>query len=782
MIAFILHHRRKLMFLLVLVTLWCGWGMSKINFEFFRALVLPDKDPALLANNAMGDHFGGQQTVMLMVEGPDVLSGRGLSILKDLTRDAGKLAGVQSPQDVASLASLQEFTSDQSGFGVHPFTDNEQDLEARFKRSPFYNRFLVSKDRTAALVVATLGERVYPDPSVATPEFLNTHFEQVSALVQKYSIDGFKIYATGNQLTLAIGEQKLRTEIIVLTGISLLFLLVVFYVSLRSIALTILASTVMISLVWTVGIMGHFGIPLSTTSIYLVIVIVAIGSSYAIHVISTVRQRMQSDRSSGIAANSAIYEISTPLLTVSLTSALGSISLLTFDTPDIRELGVFQALGVTFCYLVAFFVLPAATMYWLRRSKTAHTKTNSNAGFGSLDRHLASTLHRLVAFPLRHPVIAGGVVCVVLALSVVGTMKVNANFVLEKTVPTNSMPRQGYDRIIEKFGDFRIVSIVLQKVSEGTLLSPEGLSRVSELEESLKTVAGAEILPSINTALNTVGAVLFDEPAPLHSQERIDQTLLLVGKRKLRKLIDASGTRAMINLALDTKDPRQTSETIKNIRAILDRTPTGYVAHLGGGPIVVNSLNHYMVLNKVQSIIMCFVVVFALCALVNSSLKLGLVCVIPATLAAIATFGLMGFLGIDLDIGTATISTIAIGVGTDFAVHFLLQFRSELSEMSPAGDSEHFSPHQYADTVLRTTRHFGPVIFFDACSNIIGFAPLLFSTFPILKLSGGLLMLNQAIVITMTFFCMPLLILIFKPDFPKRAKKELAHEFSDRLV
>jgi predicted RND superfamily exporter protein len=65
---------------------------------------------------------------------------------------------------------------------------------------------------------------------------------------------------------------------------------------------------------------------------------------------------------------------------------------------------------------------------------------------------------------------------------------------------------------------------------------------------------------------------------------------------------------------------------------------------------------------------------------------------------------------------------------------------------------------------METTRTYGRTILFDALSNILGFAPLLLSSFPPLRISGFLLVTNQIIVVVATFFVTPLLILLVKPE------------------
>ncbi len=789
MIDLVLRFRYLLLSVFVTLSVASGFGVSKLRFEFLRSMPLPDNDPAVLANHAMGDHFGGHEPVTFLVETPNILSKESIQTLKDLTEDVTSLTGLASRQAVSGLATIPEIVANETDLLIQPLLSTPDNLEARLRASPFVNDLLISPDRKASLVIASLGERAAPDPTTITAEFLRTHAQEVNELVKKYSQGDTKVWATSTSLVLQIGQERTQHEILVLSLLAFVMLLVVFYISFHNAGRIALASAVMLlSIFWTLGVMGLMGIPLSNTSIYVIIVVVAVGSSYTIHVISTIEHYIQKVTSRRIAVRLASYEFSTTLLMVSLTSVLSSVSLITFDIPDIRELGVFQGLGITFAYLLSFFILPILAIRTFKaRSNGAspHLETpkpGEPSGATRVFDRAVEAFGRLMLWPVYHlKWLSLALVVSLFYLSVTGIQKVVADFVLEETIPEGTFPRASFERIREKFGTLKIASILVEDTGGDGWLTPEGLTTIDGLETAIRGLPNVLVLPTLTTLFRQLNQAMFQEAGLPATSERLEQALLLVGKKKLGRLVDRSMKRTLITFAIRESDPQAVGRTLDDIRAELAKLPPRFRTHVGGSLVVMNSVNNYIIRNKIISIMTCLLIVFLLCSLVNGSLKLGFISVLPATLAAMLTFAYMGWAGIRLDLGTATITTIAIGVGTDFAVHYLMRFRSDLSEyLISQGHRVLPRPEDYGHVIRITTRGYGKAIILDAMSNIFGFGPLVLSSFPILKIAGTLLILNQLVVIGTTFFVTPLLLLVFKPGLPKRGEKETQHELVDR--
>ena len=125
-------------------------------------------------------------------------------------------------------------------------------------------------------------------------------------------------------------------------------------------------------------------------------------------------------------------------------------------------------------------------------------------------------------------------------------------------------------------------------------------------------------------------------------------------------------------------------------------------------------------------------IVIILLALMFKKVSLGFIGAIPIIITAVISFGVMGLFDIPLSTTTALVSSIAIGIGIDYAVHFIERFKISAQE---TGDKNL--------TIRRTMHHSGRAIVFNAVVVIAGFMVLLFSVFPPNRSLGALVSLNM---------------------------------------
>ena len=114
-------------------------------------------------------------------------------------------------------------------------------------------------------------------------------------------------------------------------------------------------------------------------------------------------------------------------------------------------------------------------------------------------------------------------------------------------------------------------------------------------------------------------------------------------------------------------------------------------------------------------------------------MRIGLIGTFPIAITAVVNFAVMGFLGIPLSSATALITSIAIGIGVDYAIHFLEHYTN--ARLSGASIEE---------ATTETLAHTGRAIIFNAIAVMGGFAILLFSVFPPNRQVGALIVLNMA--------------------------------------
>jgi predicted RND superfamily exporter protein len=138
------------------------------------------------------------------------------------------------------------------------------------------------------------------------------------------------------------------------------------------------------------------------------------------------------------------------------------------------------------------------------------------------------------------------------------------------------------------------------------------------------------------------------------------------------------------------------------------------------------------------------------------SLSAGAWSMVPLAVAVPALFGLMGSFGIELNVVTAMLSSIMIGVGVDYTVHFLWRFREERCE-----------GHDAEQAAYRALTSVGRGIVFNALAVVIGFSVLAFSNFLPVRFFGFLVVVSISACMLAAMALMPALVVWLDPPFAR---------------
>jgi predicted RND superfamily exporter protein len=183
-------------------------------------------------------------------------------------------------------------------------------------------------------------------------------------------------------------------------------------------------------------------------------------------------------------------------------------------------------------------------------------------------------------------------------------------------------------------------------------------------------------------------------------------------------------------------------------------TPPGVKVTVGGVAMVEASLNTLVVQSQLISVIVSLLLVFIIISVSHRSPALGVVGIAPLSISILINFAVMGFLGIKLNIGTAMVASVSVGIGIDYTIHFLEAYKREYLASGGKGD---FLRMAYATS--------GKAILINAASVGAGFAVLLFSRFNMLADLGFLIALTMGTSAIVSLTVIPVLLSLIKPKF-----------------
>ncbi|HEX6040346.1 efflux RND transporter permease subunit, partial [Longimicrobium sp.] len=386
--------------------------------------------------------------------------------------------------------------------------------------------------------------------------------------------------------------------------------------------------------------------------------------------------------------------------------------------PAIRDLGVFAGISMLILWVMTLLVGTAALALW------DVPPPPERADGGRLDHALAwLSIH----VPRRRWSVLGAMTAITVVL-LIGAARVKADTYTLELLPPDHVARADSRWIEQNAGNYTPLEYVVRAAAPGgTVLAPEVMARTaawqrlaednSRVDRSLsfvdlaaagRAVAGGPYL----SADSTEGRVTFFVP-----------------------MTSTAGFRD----AMRTLDSRTHAA---EIRPVAEPEPSGYL------PLYLRIVD-YVVSGTVWGLAISTVVVFAMVGILLRSLRLTLAAVPTNVFPVALVFGVMGWAGIPLDIATATIGAIVLGIAVDDTIHFLFRYRTERD----AGAS-------VEEAVGRTYRETGRSVVFASMVLAIGFAVLATSSSQSIAYFGIVSSLSIVGAMLADLFLLPVVILL----------------------
>jgi hypothetical protein len=499
------------------------------------------------------------------------------------------------------------------------------------------------------------------------------------------------------------------------------------------------------------GSIYFFGWKVQLVTIILPVILIAIANDYGIHIISEYQMllRGSGDETENELIGHVMNSLSGPVLVAGITTIVGMLGLLSHIIVPAKQLGILAAIGIAFALLASIMFVPAVLSF-LPKSKLREEK---NKGKGILERALERSSKYIVKKPKKIIVLS----FVFLLVSLIGV-----KYIIIDTNPINYFNKKSpivkSDKIInEKFGGSTTISIVAQGNMKDLDIMKEidEFDRNTEKHEKIGSVNSiADVMRKMNKALHNDDEAYNKIP---DSSGALAEYYLLYSMsgapEDLEKLVDFNYENALIT-------ERISSASAKDIKAELDaineeikeKNGASSFKIIGGFGDILSELVEATVKGQFISLFVSLLIVVVTVSMFFRSLTAGMLCGISIVFAIVVLFGLMGYTGVELNIITALLTSIMIGVGVDYSIHFLWRFKT-LKEKNKSD----------IDAVAGTLASIGRGIIFNALSVVIGFLVLMISNFMPIRFFGFLIVVSISTCLFAALFILPALCIMLKP-------------------
>lgn len=741
------NYPRTIIVITLILTVFFGYFAARVTMTTNIKEFFPQDDPRVMTYDRVEAEFGGAEYIMLALEAEDLFTPETIRNIDLITRDLEQIEGVAN---VRSLTSVDEIKGTEWGLELSPLVQElpstaaaAEKLKKKVLADELYGGVLVAEDASAGLIIV----EVQPDfDSVALAGVIDQR-------IREYSIPE-KLYLTGTPVLNNLLASSMQQDLKKLFPVVLLIIAVVLFLQFRDFkGVALPFATVFISLIWTLGLMGILGKKLSPLNAVMPIILVCLGNAYGIYLLNRFREESSGDKKRGAVVVAAMIAVGPAIIMAGVTTVAGFASNLFSGITLMRDFGLFTSYGVAIALMVSLTFIPAVlAVLPSRRSVQANKR-----GGGKTLRLVSGWV---VKYPRR--IIVVSFLLIVAAVFGLPRLRTDSNFF--NFFPEQSQPKIAYNLVKEKFTGSESVEIVV----EGDLLDPQLLAAMKGFQDDLKaTGLTGEPTSLVNILERTNQAMHENNPdykkVP-DDEALIAQYLLLLemsddrylskfvtpdyGQARIQALVkntSSSGTTGLLAAITALKEKHFSSEAVKV-------TETGII-------VLIDALADMIIEGQISGLIFSMLAVLVILLLLLHSWQGSILSTFLIGAVTLINFGVMGWLGIPLDIVTVLISSIGVGVGIDYSIHIYSSYLEGKKNGLTA-----------VEAVTAAVTGTGKSIISNAVAVISGFIVLVGSTFPPFRYFGILVSLIMFFAATGALLFIPA-VTVWQTSRPRKNKK-----------
>jgi len=769
-VTFIVRNPYAIIAVVVVTTALLAFQAVNIRLDNTRDLWLPSGDRYVETTKEIQHIFGGRDIVVIGIE-PTKGDIYQTAVLNKIVRLQDRVTRIPEAirNNTASLASpkIKAISGNDEGMAVQrmldklPSTPEEiAALKQRIDSNPFYTGALVSADKKFAAIVADF--KLPPDAQGYTE--LNN---EIAAIINSERDDTVNIYAGGAPIAFAGVEIYSNTTGGKYFGAAFIIIMAVQFLAFRSVQGMLLPMvTALLSTVWALGLMRAFGFELNSINTTTCILVMAITSGHATQLLKRYYEEfarlVSEDATSDLrtANRTAIIDSVTRVGTVTIVAGMiGSLTLLSLMLSKIaliRQFGFIAGSGVVSGLVIEMTLIPAIRSL-LPPPRSSIRPEAENTPLSRLLRVFAAQMASG-----RAPWILAGSVVLILAIGA-GTLRLHGDSsIMHYFAPTD--PVRVADNAINKaLGGTNTIYFLIEGDKPDSMKDPKVLAAMDKLEAYLsqqadvgKTQSLAGLVKRMNQSMHADDPAFYAIP---DDQSLIAQYLFLYSisgaPGDFDNYVDNDYRRAVVWTFVRSDSTAFAQTLFDHVQPLLKQFPAGVKVRIGGTLADSIAVNDVIVSEKIVNTFQMVVVIFLLTSLMLRSFVAGLLILVPVVVIALANFGIMGWLGIPLDMGTAVTASMAISIGADYEIYLLYRFREELAK----------SGNNIELATERSMQTSGKAVIFVALAIAGGYAALFTSDFTFYSRLATAVCMTMLVSAFSALVLLRAMILVFKPRF-----------------
>jgi predicted RND superfamily exporter protein len=730
-----------------LVSAFAALGALRTHIDYSTESFFPKGNPIMKSSGQVQETYGTGKNEIIVLYAEDVFAPDKLNDIRGLTAALESVEGVKKVVSLTNAPRMRE----EGGF-LHTEdlvpADDPSPAEIASIKAYLASSYAMKDGLLAAKDGSSTNLIVQIDPSAT--------METISLVIDKVVRGNWKgRYAATGEPVLSEEIMRIMAGVPLMAVFALLVILAFLLLNFRSpMGILVPLVQLLVGLLWSMGLLGWSGIPFLALMAIAPIAILAVGSSFSLHLLGRYFLEISRGQDKDKAIRTMLGKTGLGVFVSGLAISASMLTFLLSEVDMIRGMGLLTAVGIMASMLASLVLLPA--MLKLLPAPRLRQKIEREGG-------TSARLRRLGAWIGRHPkpVLATGALLVL--LSAAGIFRIVPDSSIIAYFPKHSAAVQGMLAVEKAFGGSTTVSMVV----DGDMEDPELLKGLLRFQEEARLLPHVGPVQSLASTLRSLHEILSGEAGMPATRELVAQELLVYqssgSAEDVASLANLDYSQGLVTIIVARVSTSETKAIISKLQALATATLGDRAKVSFTGDCFIESMLEEIVLRDFTiSLTLAILLVLLIDSLVRS-LRAALVTIIVLFFTIVLQYGVQGLFGLTFNMASALMGALAIGVG-DYAIHLTVRYMEDRRRG--------LSPERAVEEAVATS---GRSIVYTSFTLGGGFAALTFSSFVPVATLGKLMIFTVFAVGIASLTLLPAACLVFLRN-PVKSRMEVSNE------
>lgn len=655
-------------------------ALPLLMLESGTRVFVADDDPAQLFLKTIEQQFVSDDVIFVAYQAADVFSKANLEEIR-VIGDQFSAAGEGLIDDVVSVSTVKDVRGADSTFRSVLLVPDEvpsetaalEDIRAHARSNWLIRDGLLSATSPNVAAIMVRLARGSNDEARARAVVA------VRRVLAEHSGSQMQFFVTGGPVIESDSITCMMLDLKRFVPVTYVMLSLLIFVFTRRVAGVVLAfANASIAVIFGMGTLAVFG-SLTNLSTIMPPMLMVLSVATVVHFLTEYARNTKivgPER----AAEVSLKELLVPAFMCELTTAFGFVSFGFSRIPAMREFGIAAAIAVMGVFATSFLMLALVVRYFGAERLISSRGIAASAGVERM-------VNRYTDLAIRRPKLVLSAMGVLTVISSIGLIwfKIDHSTVDQFT---GDLPiRRATEMVNTHLGGSNEIIVSVRTHDENRFLDPAELQKLEALQAFLALEVKATMTASVADHVRLMHRAFNDEIESANhlpqTREQVAQLVLLNGDDRLFQFVDRSWMWARVGARTTESGSAVLTHRFSQIDEYLKShfpASAGYEARVTGATYLDIVMTNNILDGQTSSFLISFALIFLPMILVFGSLSAAAFTVPSNIFPILACLGLMGWLGIPLDVGTSMTTAIVLGIAVDDTIHFIQSMRQGLAE------------------------------------------------------------------------------------------------------